>query len=177
MKRFAVIALVPLAMLGSLPPIPAAPPLTTGPPSSLLTPLPSAIRTQGFGCTAFDLEPVEPSCPGGHFHAGLDLAGPRAGTPVIAAAGGLVLSVVSSATGYGVHVVVDHGQGLTTLYGHLQQAEVAAGDLVGGGQPIGRLGSTGNSTGVHLHFEVRTGGRPADPELYLSAANSRGGSP
>jgi murein DD-endopeptidase MepM/ murein hydrolase activator NlpD len=176
-KRLALLALLPLAAAGSLPSAELPPPLSAGPLTSLLTPLPGAVRTQGFGCTSFAFEPAKPDCPGGHFHAGLDLAGPLPGTPVIAAAGGLVLSVVASPTGYGVHVVLDHGHGLTTLYAHLLQSEVAAGDLVGGGQAIGQLGSTGNSTGPHLHFEVRAGGRPADPELYLPAAYSRGGSP
>ncbi len=177
MKRIALLALLPLAVLGTLPPAEAPLPPSAGAPTSLLTPLPGALRTQGFGCTSFELEPANPECPGGHFHAGLDLAGPGPGTPVLAAAGGLVLTVVSSPGGYGLHVVLDHGHGLTTLYAHLQRSAVAAGELVAGGQPVGGLGSTGLSTGTHLHFEVRTGGRPADPELYLSAANFRGGTP
>jgi murein DD-endopeptidase MepM/ murein hydrolase activator NlpD len=176
-KPIALLALVPLAALGTLPSAELPLPPSGGAATRLLTPLPGAIRTQGFGCTSFDREPANPECPGGHFHTGLDLAGLPPGTPVLAAAGGLVLSVVSSPGGYGLHVVLDHGHGLTTLYAHLQRSAVAAGDLVGGGQPVGELGSTGNSTGTHLHFEVRTGGRPADPELYLSAANFRGGTP
>ena len=177
MKRLALLALLPLAALGSLPP-PASPLPAAGEAlTSLLTPLPGAVRTQGFGCTAFEREPAAPACPGGHFHAGLDLAGPGRGTPVLAAAGGLVVAVAASPTGYGLHVVLDHGHGLTTLYAHLLATEVAAGELVGRAQPIGQLGSTGNSTGVHLHFEVRTNGRPADPELYLPAAVIRGGAP
>ncbi|MEP7106053.1 MAG: M23 family metallopeptidase [Chloroflexota bacterium] len=177
MKRLALLALLPLAALGSLAPLASPLPVSGDAPTSLLTPLPGAVRTQGFGCTAFELEPAAPACPGGHFHAGLDLAGPRPGTPVLAAAGGLVVAVVSSPTGYGRHVVLDHGHGLTTLYAHLLAAEVATGELVGRAQPIGQLGSTGTSTGAHLHFEVRTGGRPADPELYLPAADFRGGAP
>jgi murein DD-endopeptidase MepM/ murein hydrolase activator NlpD len=176
-KRIALLALLPLAAVGSLPAA-EAPPAPGGLAlTSLLSPLPGSQRTQGFGCTSFEMEPVEPACPGGHFHAGLDLAGPGPGTPVLAAAGGLVLAVVSSPGGYGLHVVLDHGHGLTTLYAHLRRTVVAAGDLVGGGSPVGELGSTGLSTGIHLHFEVRTGGRPADPELYLPAANFRGGIP
>lgn len=177
MKRIALLALLPLAALGGLPAAEAPPPAGGVALTSLLTPLPGAQRTQGFGCTSFELEPADPACPGGHFHAGLDLAGPPPGTQVLAAAGGLVLAVVSSPGGYGLHVVLDHGHGLTTLYAHLQRSAVAAGELVGGGAPVGELGSTGLSTGTHLHFEVRTGGRPADPEMYLSAASSRGGTP
>ena len=177
MKRLALLALLPLAAVASLPPLAPPVPVSGEAPISLLTPLPGAVRTQGFGCTAFELEPAAPACPGGHFHSGLDLAGPRPGTPVLAAAGGLVAAVASSPGGYGLHVVLDHGHGLTTLYAHLLGTEVAAGELVARAQPIGRLGSTGNSTGAHLHFEVRTGGRPADPELYLPAADFRGGAP
>jgi murein DD-endopeptidase MepM/ murein hydrolase activator NlpD len=143
--------------------------------TSFTTPVPGAIRTQGFGCTDFGLEPVNPACPGGHFHAGLDLAAPQ-GTPVRAAAGGLVQAVRWDPAGYGLYLVIDHGHGLTTLYGHLWQAASVLGQPVLRGEQVGQVGSSGNSTGAHLHFEVRTGGRPADPELFLPAANLRGGS-
>jgi murein DD-endopeptidase MepM/ murein hydrolase activator NlpD len=144
--------------------------------TAFASPVPGAVRTQGFGCTDFWLEPVNPACPGGHFHGGLDLAAPQ-GTPVRAAASGLVLAVRWDPTGYGLYLVIDHGHGLTTLYGHLWQAAVVLGHPVFRGEQVAQLGSTGNSTGAHLHFEVRTGGRPADPELFLAAANLRGGSP
>jgi murein DD-endopeptidase MepM/ murein hydrolase activator NlpD len=140
------------------------------------TPVPGAIRTQGFGCTDFQLEPVNPDCPGGHFHAGLDLGAPQ-GTPVRAAGSGLVQAVRWDPYGYGLYLVIDHGHGLTTLYGHLWQVAVVPGEPVFRGYQVGQVGSTGNSTGAHLHFEVRTDGRPADPELFLPAANLRGGSP
>jgi murein DD-endopeptidase MepM/ murein hydrolase activator NlpD len=65
-------------------------------------------------------------------------------------------------------VVIAHGGGLYTLYGHLSRLEVAAGDHVRAGQVIGLSGSTGNSTGPHLHFEVRVGAEPVDPQPYLS---------
>src|SRR5207248_8520783 len=87
------------------------------------SPVPGAIRTQGFGCTDFVLEPASPACPGGHFHAGLDLAAPQ-GTPVRAAASGLVQALRWDPAGYGLYLVIDHGHGLTTLYGHLWQASV-----------------------------------------------------
>jgi len=140
------------------------------------TPVVGAIRTQGFGCTDFSLEPASPACPGGHFHSGLDLAAPQ-GTPVRAAASGLVEAVLWDPYGYGLYLVIAHGHGLTTLYGHLWQAAVLPGDPVFRGYQIGQVGSTGNSPGAHLHFEVRTDNRPADPELYLPAATLRGGSP
>ena len=132
------------------------------------------VLTQGFGCTDLALEPVEPACPSGHFHSGLDLAAP-AGTLVRAAATGVVVLSRVDAGGYGVHLVLDHGGGLTTLYGHLLSVAVREGDLVAGGQAIAAVGSTGSSTGPHLHFEVRAGGRPVDPEPRLPARHPTSG--
>ena len=161
--------------------MPATPPaaLATGAgglpeAGSLLLPVPRPVLTQGFGCTSFELEPLSSQCPGGHFHSGLDLAVPQ-GTPVRAAAAGTVLSAGWNAAGYGFCVVLDHGHGLTTLYAHLLETAVAAGDGVAAGRPIGLVGSTGSSTGPHLHFEVRAQGRPADPEPLLAALPTRGG--
>jgi murein DD-endopeptidase MepM/ murein hydrolase activator NlpD len=96
-----------------------------------------------------------------HFHTGVDIAAPR-GTPVRAAMDGTVL-YAGWYGGYGKLVVVDHGQGLSTLYGHLSVISVNAGSRVTRGQVIGRVGSTGYSTGPHLHYEVRRNGRPVDP--------------
>lgn len=129
-------------------------------------PVPGAVITQGFGCTAYPLEPVEPFCPGGHYHSGIDLAAPL-GTPVRATLGGDV-SVVRSTTGYGLHVIVDHGGGLLSLYGHLSSVGVADGALVEAGEVIGAVGSTGNSSGPHLHFEIRRNGIPVDPSLEVA---------
>jgi murein DD-endopeptidase MepM/ murein hydrolase activator NlpD len=146
------------------------------PPRSLVLPVLAPVLTQGYGCTDFELEPVNPFCPGRHFHAGLDLAAPL-GTLVRAAAAGTVVTAAWNESGYGLCMVIDHGQGLTTLYAHLLETAVVAGDSVSAGQPIAQVGSTGNSTGPHLHFEVRSDGRPVDPELFLPAAHQRGGSP
>jgi murein DD-endopeptidase MepM/ murein hydrolase activator NlpD len=96
-----------------------------------------------------------------HFHTGVDIAAPH-GTPVRAAADGTVL-YAGWYGGYGKLVVLDHGQGVSTLYGHLSQILVTAGQRVGRNHLIGRVGSTGYSTGPHLHFEVRRNGRPIDP--------------
>jgi murein DD-endopeptidase MepM/ murein hydrolase activator NlpD len=73
-----------------------------------------------------------------------------------------------SATGYGLHVVIDHGGGLSSLYGHLDTALVMTGDFVTAGQVIGTVGSSGNATGPHLHFEIRRDGIAEDPGLDLT---------
>lgn len=135
-------------------------------PGRLLWPVAGAVATQGFGCTSFALEPVAPQCPGGHFHSGVDLAAAW-GTPVHAAASGSA-HVRSDPTGYGLYVFIDHAGSLRTLYGHLSSATLADGAPVVAGQEVGRLGSSGLSTGPHVHFEVRMAGRPVDPASFLS---------
>lgn len=94
-------------------------------------------------------------------HHGVDIAAPW-GTPVRAAAAGTVV-YAGWFGGYGKLVVVDHGGGIATLYGHLSSIAVSAGQPVAAGDLVGRVGSTGYSTGPHLHFEVRVDGRPVDP--------------
>jgi murein DD-endopeptidase MepM/ murein hydrolase activator NlpD len=79
-----------------------------------------------------------------------------------------IATVVVSATGYGLHVIIDHGGGLSSLYGHLDTVLVASGDLALGGEVIGTVGSTGNATGPHLHFEIRRDGIAEDPRLDLA---------
>lgn len=101
----------------------------------------------------------------GRLHAGIDI-GVGFGTPIGAAAGGIVIHA-GWLGGYGNLVVIDHGGGLSTAYGHQQAIYVRNGQQVGQGQVIGEVGSTGNSTGPHLHFEVRVGGSPVDPLGYL----------
>ena len=95
------------------------------------------------------------------FHKGMDLAAP-AGTPVVAALPGKVTSV-GYEPGYGNNVVVEHGDGLRTRYGHLASINVKVGDMVTSDDTLGKVGSTGRSTGAHLHFEVTRMGRPIDP--------------
>jgi murein DD-endopeptidase MepM/ murein hydrolase activator NlpD len=113
----------------------------------------------------------------GTLHAGVDLAGPR-GTPVYAAAGGTVTTAACisaycdrdgnlNLSGYGNLVELDHGAGVTTRYAHLSGFTVTPGQRVGAGTLLGFQGSTGNSTGVHLHFEVRVDGAPIDPVPWL----------
>ncbi len=99
------------------------------------------------------------------FHAGLDFKN-NMGDPIFAAASGTVIQV-KNRTGYGNTIIVDHGGGWTTLYAHLSQYNASLGQQVEIGQIIGFVGSTGWSTGPHLHFEVRYQGSPRDPAKYL----------
>jgi len=100
----------------------------------------------------------------GRMHEGIDIGVP-CGTPIHAAASGTVI-YSGWMDGYGNFVVIDHGNGLATAYGH-QSAIYVSGGSVSQGQSIGAVGSTGNSTGCHLHFEVRVNGNPVDPLGYL----------
>lgn len=102
---------------------------------------------------------------GGDFHRGIDIRAP-AGTPVVATASGRVI-VAGDGRGYGRYVVLDHGNGLRTLYAHLMEFSVRPGDKVRYGQQIGRVGKSGNATGYHLHYEVHRGGQTVDPLAYL----------
>jgi murein DD-endopeptidase MepM/ murein hydrolase activator NlpD len=99
------------------------------------------------------------------FHDGLDIA-TAWGTPVIATGNGTV-SFAGSQNGYGQIVVVDHGDGLSTAYGHLSKIDVEQGREIKRGDTLGRVGSTGRSTGPHLHYEVRVGEAAVSPARYL----------
>lgn len=101
----------------------------------------------------------------GRLHAGIDIGAPT-GTPITAAKGGVV-SFVGVMGGYGNIVVVDHGGGMTTRYAHQSQFGSSVGQTVSAGDRIGYVGSTGNSTGPHLHFEVRINDQPQNPIGYL----------
>jgi murein DD-endopeptidase MepM/ murein hydrolase activator NlpD len=101
----------------------------------------------------------------GTVHQGIDIAAPT-GTPIWAAAAGEVF-YAGEMSGYGNAVMIDHGSGMTTLYGHQSRIASSVGQHVNQGQVIGYVGSTGNSTGPHLHFEVRIGDTPRDPAPYL----------
>ena len=99
------------------------------------------------------------------FHPGQDITAPP-GTPVVAAADGTVAQA-GWQSGYGQVVVIDHGNGLTTRYGHLSKIEVAVGQELKRGEELGQVGSTGRSTGPHLHYEVRIGDVAVSPLHYL----------
>jgi murein DD-endopeptidase MepM/ murein hydrolase activator NlpD len=101
------------------------------------------------------------------FHAGLDFSGAY-GQPILAAAGGKV-SYVGQRQGYGNVVEVDHGNGIVTRYAHLSGFNTKVGSAVLRGTQIARMGSTGRSTGTHLHFEVRVNGDPINPRRFLEA--------
>lgn len=103
---------------------------------------------------------------GGRFHTGLDFPAP-AGTPVRAAAYGCVRFAGDAGDGFGTVVSLDHGRDLVTLYAHLRSAAVGRGACVAAGSVIGYVGSTGFSTGPHLHFETRVGGGAVDPASAL----------
>jgi hypothetical protein len=121
--------------------------------------------TQGFGPTSFSAEPAYDGY--SHFHTGLDFGVP-VGTPIDAAGAGKVVAAGWDSTGYGNRVIIDHGNGRLTLYGHLDKITVHAGDQVAAGQPIGLSGSTGNSTGPHLHFGLQVNGQWVDPTTALT---------
>jgi len=101
------------------------------------------------------------------FHAGMDIGAPQ-GTHILAAETGVVL-VAGEQSGYGNVVIIDHGQGVWSVYGHIMNngIHVSEGDQVARGQYIADVGSTGRSTGPHLHFEIRVDGEPTDPKPYI----------
>ncbi|MCJ1715714.1 M23 family metallopeptidase [Curtobacterium sp. VKM Ac-2922] len=150
------------------PPVPTAP---TGPTTALdgddgiaaVRPVAGSVPTAGgfggrwvAGCGACSTN-----------HQGLDFAA-ATGTPVVAAMPGRVVSAGVSG-GYGNQVLVQHAGGLQTRYGHLSRIDVAVGQVVTVGEQVGAVGSSGVSTGPHLHFEVIVGGRPVDPAAWLGA--------
>jgi murein DD-endopeptidase MepM/ murein hydrolase activator NlpD len=129
--------------------------------------------TQGFGCTSYPFEPYDPTCSTRHFHSGIDLAN-DSGTPVHAADGGIVHNFTMNCSwgglcGYGHYVIVVHAGGFTSLYGHLSGYAIADGTQISKDTVIGYEGSTGASTGPHLHFEIDLSGMPVDPLAYLPA--------
>ncbi|HEX7931258.1 MAG TPA: M23 family metallopeptidase, partial [Sphingomicrobium sp.] len=119
------------------------------------------MMSSGFGYRS------DPFTGGAAMHAGLDFRGPI-GTPILAAAPGRV-SFVGQKSGYGNVVEVDHGQGILTRYAHLSGFTTAVGTQVAAGQQIAKMGSTGRSTGSHLHFEVRLNGVAVNPRRFLEA--------
>jgi murein DD-endopeptidase MepM/ murein hydrolase activator NlpD len=101
------------------------------------------------------------------FHPGIDIADPS-GTDVVATGNGLVIEAEPDA-GYGRSILIDHGDGITTRYAHLSKIFVMVGEQVKQGDIIGAIGTSGRSTGPHLHYEVRIQGTPVNPGRFLRA--------
>ena len=105
----------------------------------------------------------------GRMHNGIDIAGgDDYGQPIIASDGGVVTFAGNDGGGYGNYVMIDHGNGYMTVYGHASELACETGQYVGQGETIAYVGSTGNSTGPHLHFEIRLNGEYQDPLNYVS---------
>lgn len=100
------------------------------------------------------------------YHMALDIANPSA-PPILAADSGTVTYAECVRYGYGCHIIIDHGNGYQSLYAHLSRINVSSGQAVSQGQQIGLMGSTGRSTGTHLHFEIRSGGQLLNPLNFL----------
>jgi murein DD-endopeptidase MepM/ murein hydrolase activator NlpD len=114
---------------------------------------------------------MDPFSGQGGFHPGVDLHAP-VGTPIRAAADGRIVQAGWNA-GYGISVMIDHENDMQTLYGHLSRVELRVGQEVKRGQIIGLTGTTGRSTGPHLHYEVHVGGAPVNPYRYLRQAHQQ----
>jgi len=127
-------------------------------------PVKTAAFTSGYGLRS------DPFKGGAAMHAGIDLAGPS-GTPIYATADGQVSAAGWNSGGYGNLIKLDHGRGIETRYGHLASILVSPGQQVKRGQLIGRMGSTGRSTGSHLHYEVRIDGRAVNPIPFMKSTD------
>jgi len=125
---------------------------------------PSIMPTKGYASRGFGYQ-IDPFTGFNQFHSGLDIAN-RTGTPIYATADGKVASV-SVFSGLGKMIVLDHGYGLSTRYGHMSSYEVKVGQTVKRGDIIGRVGSTGYSTGPHVHYEVLQYGKPVNPYNFI----------
>jgi murein DD-endopeptidase MepM/ murein hydrolase activator NlpD len=123
--------------------------------------------TSGFGVR------MDPFIRAPAMHTGLDFRG-TTGDPIRATAAGTVASAGLNG-GYGKMVEIDHGNGLSTRYAHLSEINVSVGQTIRIGQIVGKLGSTGRSTGPHLHYETRVDGEAVDPQKYLRAGIRLGG--
>jgi murein DD-endopeptidase MepM/ murein hydrolase activator NlpD len=147
--------------------VPPGSPLTLG---QLACPVPGAVTTQPFGPSQLPGEPALFGFP--HFHAGIDLAVAE-GTPIHAAEGGQVVQAAGQTdslgllVGYGNVVRIAGDRGRVDYYGHMSAFAISRGEVVQRGQVIGYAGTTGYSTGPHVHFEVRENGTPVDPAPFM----------
>lgn len=127
-------------------------------------PVRTAAFTSGYGVRS------DPFRGAAAMHAGIDLAGP-VGTPIHATADGVVTEAAYNSGGYGNLIKIDHGRGIETRYAHLSSMSVSPGQRITRGQVIGRMGSTGRSTGSHLHYEVRIDGRAVNPVPFMKSTD------
>ncbi len=127
-------------------------------------PVRTAAFTSGYGVRA------DPFQGRAAMHAGIDLSGP-VGTPIYATADGTVTAAGWNSGGYGNLIKIDHGRGIETRYGHLSSMAIQPGQYITRGQLIGRMGSTGRSTGSHLHYEVRIDGRAVNPIPFMKSTD------
>lgn len=125
------------------------------------SPVPGSRVSSGFGDRFHPIDKVW------KLHRGIDLAAPT-GTPVLSTAPGRV-TFAGSRRGYGMTIEIQHPSGHSTLYAHLSEIDVEAGDEVARGHAIGKVGATGRVTGPHLHYEVRQGAKPENPATYMTA--------
>lgn len=130
--------------------------------------IPAAVPAKSFSYSSSFGVRYDPFNGNAAMHAGVDMAGPH-GEPILATADGVV-SRASTFGGYGNCVDIDHGRGLSTRYGHLARYSVRPGDRVKKGEVIGYMGSTGRSTGTHLHYEVRVDGTAVNPMPFLQSS-------
>jgi len=129
-----------------------------------LAKIPSILPTVGWVSSQFALRRYHPIFHITRPHEGIDIAAPM-GAPVIAPAAGIVITTTTRA-GYGLLLEVDHGRGIVTRYGHLSRVLVRVGQAVTRGQLLANVGSSGISTGPHLHYEIRVAGEVVDPLLF-----------
>ncbi|WP_265571731.1 M23 family metallopeptidase [Sphingomicrobium nitratireducens] len=127
-------------------------------------PVKSAVLTSGYGTRNDPFKGRRAR------HGGLDLAGPI-GTPIYATADGVVLRAGWNSGGYGNLVEIDHGRGIVTRYAHMSNIAVKAGDRIARGTQVGKMGSTGRSTGSHLHYEVRIDGKAVNPIPFMKSTD------
>jgi murein DD-endopeptidase MepM/ murein hydrolase activator NlpD len=164
--------LLPGATVKPPPPPPSPPPARTGsavPPSSAGAPAPGGSGRFRFPLAAWRAvsDPFGVDRGGGTYHTGIDLDLYGMRSPIYSACDGVVIKTEYLTYSYGYHVIVDCGDGWTTLYAHMSEIQTSPGQKVGAGTQIGISGSTGFSTGEHLHFEIRFNGGYLDPANYL----------
>jgi murein DD-endopeptidase MepM/ murein hydrolase activator NlpD len=158
------------------PDAPSEPDGRPGAPGEMVGPVPSSPSTLGLAwpLTGRITAPFGSRSKRAH-HDGIDIDG-FTGETITAVAWGIVIRAGSEGR-YGKAVVLDHGQGLTTLYAHASKLLVEEGDVVAQGDPIAEVGRTGNARGTHLHFEMRRNGRPVDPLPSLRRGTLQMGPP